>query len=506
MRHRLALSLVAGLCFLVSAHPAAAQSVPVQVGLSLAPGWNNVAYVGPDQPLPAALAPVSGRYEAVWTWDAQAQRWLGMNALLPELADITSMRHNQAYWIRMSLPGELVVAIPPVRTAGVLTPGWNNFVYAGAEQPVGDALMPASGRYQSVWRWDAGRQHWQGFMPDALMASDFTALRPNHSYFVQIADGAPVTLPAFSGTAQSLITSAPPPAVSVPVAGAATPAPSPSSPARGRTCHTFQSYQPRIDEVSRAFDRAGFGRLTPDQDFRIKELETEARGSGAPVPAVIPPTLLKAVGWVESGWRQSTAATARGAVGPTVASTSCAYGLMQLLTGMKIEGTPTAKQQRIGADYAANIAAGAQMLGIKWNLAPEHIPAVLPREPGALEPWYYAVWAYHCFGEVCESLGIHNHPDDPALKWPRPPYNSPDQLESSTRFSFRDYPYQELVYGLVAYPPKVNNAPAWPPLSVGLPPRGAVRFPEPAAFQTESRTVDPTAADGPLTGLEPGAR
>jgi hypothetical protein len=252
-----------------------------------------------------------------------------------------------------------------------------------------------------------------------------------------------------------------------------------------------------LQEVSRALSRAAFGALTPDPEYRIKELETQPDGDGGPVAPYLPPTLLKAIGWIESGWRQASFSTGRGATGPTVTSSSCAYGLMQILTGMDISGTPTARQQKTGTDYLSNVAAGAQLLGVKWNLAPEVVPAVLPREPHVLEHWYFAVWAYHCLGEVCPTLGIHNNPDDPAVKWPRPAYNSPEQLASTGQFSFSDYPYQELVYGIIANPPRVNNTQLWPPLPVKLPPRGAVGFPDPRPFQAASATLDPTTADAP---------
>jgi hypothetical protein len=137
------------------------------------------------------------------------------------------------------------------------------------------------------------------------------------------------------------------------------------------------------------------------------------------------------------------------------------------------------------------------MLGIKWNLAPEHLPIVQPRNPRNLEDWYYAVWAYHCYGEVCDSLGIHNNPDDPALKWPRPMYNSPEQLGSAGQYTFGDYPYQELVYGIIAHPPRVNNTQLWPPLPVKLPARGTVGFPEARPFLAPAATTDPTVADAP---------
>lgn len=530
-----AIALTVCLCL----RPAAAQ--PREISVLLVPGWNNIGYVGATEPVLTALAQLAGKYESVWTWDPQAQRWLGMNPLWPAAADFAELHQNQAYWVRMSATAELLMDVPPNQPAVALGPGWNNFVYPGGEGPVADALAPAAGRYSSVWQWDAGRQLWHGFTPVAPMASDFTTLGPGRPYFLRLADGPPVVLPppavatpvptraapdiplsVPTTAAPPLSTPSPTPGVtplasptlvppatpsSVPVPMVSvipTVSPSPPSPAtpsstpaaRLSTCYSFQSYQPQLAEVGRAQSRAGFGRLTADPDFRIRDLETQPDGNGSPVLPYIPPTLLKAIGWIESGWRQASMAIARGATGPTITSSSCAYGLMQVLSGMDISGTPTPKQQKVGTDYLSNIAAGAQMLGAKWNLAPEHLPVVLPRNPQALESWYYAVWAYHCFGAVCQALGIHNHPEDPALKWPRPAYNSPDQLASGGHFTFGDYPYQELVYGVVAYPPSVDNGPLWPPLPVVLPPRGAVGFPDPRPFPAPAATFDPTVDGG----------
>lgn len=489
MRRRAVLAVVVAVLALC-ARPAAAQ--PRQIGTLLVAGWNNIGYVGATRPVAAALGPAYSRVESVWAWDAQAQRWLGFTPLVPASGDFSELRQNQAYWIRMAASAELVMDVPPAQPSVTLAAGWNNFVYPGPERPISDALAPAQGRFDSVWRWDAARQSWNAFSPMAPAASDFSTLGPSRSYFMRLADGAPVTMPA----------PGPAPAPAATPAQGGTPAPggTPATPTpapKPRTCYTFQTYQPQMAEVSRAQTRAAFGVLTADPDFKLKELATQTDGKGLPVTPYVPPTLLKAIGWVESGWRQASFTTPRGSTGPTVTSSSCAYGLMQVLTGMNIDAAPNARQMKIGTEFLSNIAAGAQILGAKWNLAPDHIPVVLPRNPRSLEDWYYAVWAYHCYGEVCQALGIHNNPEDPALKWPRPAYNSPDQLASAGQFSFSDYPYQELVYGVVANPPKVNNTPVWQPLPVTLPPRGAVGYPDAKAYLAPSVTLDPTTADAP---------
>jgi hypothetical protein len=526
MRRKLSLILMCAVMVAAAVRPAEAQPAGGPIGVLLAPGWNNIGYVGPTRFAGEALAQIAGRYESIWTWEPQSQRWLGMNPLAPQAGDFAEVRQNQAYWIKMHMAGELTMVIPPAQPGVVLTPGWNNFVYPGAEQPVTSALAPALGRFEAVWRWDASRQAWHGFTPASPAASDFTTMAAKRSYFVWLQPGPQIQVasPSAPPTATPSFPTPPQPGTPLPGATAAVPFPSGSptqfpagtpapttaagtvanatpSPTPGpRTpggCYAFQSYQPQTAEVARAQNRAGHGALTTDPDFKLAPLETRTDGSGLPTSAYVPPTLLKAIGWVESGWRQASFNTSRGASGQTIVSTSCAYGLMQILTDMDIENAPNPKQRKVGSDYLSNIAAAAQLLIVKWNFAPEYIPIVQPRNPRSIENWYYAVWAYHCFGEVCDALGIHNNPDDPALKWPRPAYNSPDQLASDGQFTATEYPYQELVYGVIANPPSVNGQRLWQPLPVKLPARGAIGFPEARTYLAPTSTLDPTLPDSP---------
>jgi hypothetical protein len=267
--------------------------------------------------------------------------------------------------------------------------------------------------------------------------------------------------------------------------------------ARRPACHPFQARQPDLAEVRAAFNKAAFGALVGDPAMALPQLALHTEGPEKAGPGYVPPALLKAIGWTESSWRQAEYEAPRGSRGRALASTSCAFGVMQVLTGMEIKGAPTPLQDRIGSDFAHNIAAGARILAQKWNLAPKELPLVRPRSPSSIEDWYYAVWAYHCFGERCSELGLHDNPDDPTLPWPRPVFNSPDQLASKGAFSRTDYPYQELVYGLIQHPPRAEGAPLWHPLPAKLPPRGAVGFPTPRHLEPFGFTTDPTRPTDP---------
>ncbi|HYQ68793.1 MAG TPA: SGNH/GDSL hydrolase family protein [Actinophytocola sp.] len=77
----------------------------------------------------------------------------------------------------------------------------------------------------------------------------------------------------------------------------------------------------------------------------------------------------------------------------------CGYGATQVTTGMSVrEGntvyTPT-QQLAIAVDYAANIAAGLQILQDKWNQLRGLGLMVNDGNPAYLENWWYALWAYN---------------------------------------------------------------------------------------------------------------
>lgn len=81
------------------------------------------------------------------------------------------------------------------------------------------------------------------------------------------------------------------------------------------------------------------------------------------------------------------------------ANVDCGYGATQVTTGMSVrEGstvyTPT-QQLAIAVDYAANIAAGLQILQDKWNQMRGLGLTVNDGNPAYLENWWYALWAYN---------------------------------------------------------------------------------------------------------------
>ena len=446
---------------------------------SLSPGWNNVLYTGPPGPIATALASLAGNLSAVLIWDSLGQRWHQNYPANPQGSDLQSVIPGQVYWIAVESAAALPSGVASPSPAQIV-PGWNNVAYVGPGTQGSSTLEQTA-----VWSWDAPTQKWLFRDPARPTASDFQTLTALRAYWVD--------LPGASG------------AVAPPTASA-----------RSTSCFPFTSVQPAMGDIEDALNRAGSASLHVDPALELPSEHTGSDGSGTQQPPYVPPTILRSIGWIETSWHQSTWETQRGQSGPTLISSGCAYGLMQIATGMSISSTPTATQQLIGSDYHANIAAGAQLLAKNWNRDSSVIPIYGRHDPHVVEDWYFSIWAYHCFGDTCASYGAHDDPDDPSLPWPRPMYNSQQQLTNSTSLTYADYPYEELVFGLISNPPPVDGRPAWQPIALQLPPHGSIGFPQPHAVGEASAHLDngaslsvyapepsPAAAPGPVPAGAP---
>jgi hypothetical protein len=167
---------------------------------------------------------------------------------------------------------------------------------------------------------------------------------------------------------------------------------------------------------------------------------------------MVPPVILKAIGWIESNWQQFNSASL------PLLSPDYGYGVMQITSGMAGASGPTgtlseAVQSRIGGDYLYNVAYSAQLLATLFK----ELPKINNGDPTKLEDWYYAIWAYNGWGEA-------NNPNNPAFSRQGTPASEPD-----------NFPYQERVYYLVQHPPlDIFGRPLWTPMMVTLPNSGAI--------------------------------
>ena len=268
-------------------------------------------------------------------------------------------------------------------------------------------------------------------------------------------------------------------------------------PNRGFDFDTFEleNYQQRYGQ---AIELAAAGKATiapytigttgERVDFTYPGLETGPRAARTPAdPTIrIPPTIFKAIVWIESVWSDAAASVPYGGVGPLLVSGDCGYGLAQITSGMGhlgadayAPGVPSARQALIGTDFLFNLAEGARLLATKWNEAPQLRPIAGNGDPAMLEDWYFAIWSYNGFA-------MANHPLNPNLDplrggglgvGPEPVFHCNDpnapgyQLLSggSLKYVQGDYTYPERVYGCIRYPPLTGPAPAPTPTPTPAP-------------------------------------
>ncbi|WP_177328948.1 GDSL-type esterase/lipase family protein [Amycolatopsis australiensis] len=149
----------------------------------------------------------------------------------------------------------------------------------------------------------------------------------------------------------------------------------------------------------------------------------------------------------------------------------CGYGVSQLTDGMRLAGheklnetaLPWTMQKAVATDYAANVAAGLQLLEKKWNEVQDAGITLNNNDPAKPENWFYAVWAYNS--------GYHQPGEDGSagaygLGWgnnPANPHYPPDREAFGTDPADFAHPqqwgYPEKVMGFGANPPSAVESP-----------------------------------------------
>jgi hypothetical protein len=150
----------------------------------------------------------------------------------------------------------------------------------------------------------------------------------------------------------------------------------------------------------------------------------------------------------------------------------CGYGVAQVTDGMRrsdtgVTGGKTGLQQRaVALDFAANVAAGLQILQTKWNQTRAVGMTINDGNPARIENWFFAVWAYNSgfnpealknTGERNGAWGVGwlNNPANPSY----PPDRSAFHEDVHDASHPQDWPYPERVMGFAAFPPALLESP-----------------------------------------------
>lgn len=105
----------------------------------------------------------------------------------------------------------------------------------------------------------------------------------------------------------------------------------------------------------------------------------------------IPPVLLKAIAWMESGWQQYETDLTTGIPltdKPLIGYDGVGIGIMQISSYDPMD-TVTIEKLKYDIDY--NIEVGCQILNQKWRAYPK----IGNGDRNVLENWYFAVWGYN---------------------------------------------------------------------------------------------------------------
>ncbi len=102
----------------------------------------------------------------------------------------------------------------------------------------------------------------------------------------------------------------------------------------------------------------------------------------------IPPVVLKAVAWQESGWVQFKDGNP---LTPLMGRDGVGIGIMQISNYNASDPAQLPKIERLKTEYDYNISEGARVLNQKWRT----VPKIGDGDRNKLENWYFAVWAYN---------------------------------------------------------------------------------------------------------------
>lgn len=173
------------------------------VGQVIGSGWSNIAHFQAAGEVPAAVSYLPNPWEALYTWDPQGgesgegayERYIrGAPAYVNQWSEV---QPYQPFWVKA--PATTIATPNPNPVSGraiALSPGWNNFVYTGANRAVGDALGPLQGTYTLVLEYDNAGALWRAHIPAApRYLNDFGALLKLHIYWIYMKEPATLTMP-----------------------------------------------------------------------------------------------------------------------------------------------------------------------------------------------------------------------------------------------------------------------------------------------------------------------
>lgn len=170
----------------------------------------------------------------------------------------------------------------------------------------------------------------------------------------------------------------------------------------------------------------------------------------------IPHPLLRAITWQESQWLQfaDSVGDADNQYACTFLSYDCGYGLTQV-TSCMTDGCGWFSPTLVSGVYTYNLGTGANILIEKWNAQ----AFAGDNDHTLIEEWYYATTAYNGWSQCNDpNRDVFLEHCPVGIRDPFDPQRSPYGARDYTNYA---YPYQEIIWGLMAHPELITISSHW---------------------------------------------
>jgi hypothetical protein len=175
-----------------SPSPSASPTGKVTATATLSVGWNQVCYIGSEQPVEAALGDIAGSVQALYQIEAGGalQRWFPGR---PEMSTLNTLRPYEPILVLMS------GALTWTQTSDQIAPdaqdleqGWNAVCYEGQDADIKEAIEGVQDEIAIIYALAPG-QSWLRYVPDRPELNTLDRLQRHQAVLVLVSEAAGVT-------------------------------------------------------------------------------------------------------------------------------------------------------------------------------------------------------------------------------------------------------------------------------------------------------------------------
>ncbi|MFC3886465.1 S-layer homology domain-containing protein [Bacillus songklensis] len=155
--------------------------------------------------------------------------------------------------------------------------------------------------------------------------------------------------------------------------------------------HSDQGFNRGSKKLRLSYDRIEEAKTSYEDIYKQEQpsiAETKAMLYETAIKYNIPPEILKAMAYVETGMKQFDEN------GQPIISSDGGVGILQVKMSEADMAAKNVDKERLKYDIRYNMETGAALLKEKWNESAKSTPKINDHDPQKLEHWYFAVMAY----------------------------------------------------------------------------------------------------------------